>query len=171
MSKSDPLPDSYAYEKSARFDPRFWLLLMFGGVFLYGGLTIDPQTNCSEAGECAPWLVPIAALIGILTTVMGAGQLLANARRGSRFDPATGDLVWWQNRTRTQAGDHGRIHPSQISRIRIVKESEAADGVHLYNLEGDRQHFFDAEVIPWDVEGWAARLTARWPHIELEVVG
>ncbi|MFM5929867.1 MAG: hypothetical protein ACKOPQ_03055 [Novosphingobium sp.] len=169
MDHADPLPDTYTYERCGRFDLRFWALLLLGSVFLYGGLTIDPQTNCSEGGECAPWLVPVAALIGILATVMALSHLLANTRRGSRIDPQTGELVWWQNRTRGHEGDHGRIHPSQIGRLRLVKESETADAVHLYDLQGQRLHYFDEEVIPWNVEKWAARLIARWPHIVFEV--
>jgi hypothetical protein len=96
---------------------------------------------------------------------------MANTSRGSRLDPATGDLVWWQNRTRKHAGEHGRIHPSQIGRIRLTKESERADTVHLYNLEGVRQPYFDAEVIPTAIEKWAGRLVARWPHIRFEIIG
>lgn len=171
MDKVDPLPDSFAHEVSARRDVRFWAMLLFGAVFFWGGVTIDPQTNCSEDGECAPWLVPVAAGIGALVLLAGTAQLWANTRRGSRIDPETGDLVWWQNRASGHDGDSGRIHPSQISRLRIVKESEGADGVHLYDLAGQRQHFFDGEVIPWDAEKWAARLAARWPHIKVEVEG
>ncbi|MFM6933327.1 MAG: hypothetical protein ACKOUT_13925 [Novosphingobium sp.] len=171
MVTHDPLPGDYAYERSARRDFRFWALLLFGAVFLYAGLTIDPQTNCSEGGECAPWLVPIGAIIGALATMTAAAQLLANTRRGSRIDPQTGELVWWQNRASGHPGDHGRIHPQQINRLRIVKESESADSVHLYDHHGARQAYFDEEVIPWNAEKWAARLIARWPHIRLEVIG
>lgn len=171
MVTHDPLPDDFAYERSARRDFRFWALLLFGTVFLYAGLTIDPQANCSESGECAPWLVPIAAIMGALATVAAIAQITANTRRGSRIDPETGDLVWWQNRASGNLGDHGRIHPGEISRIRVVKESENADGVHLYNTDGTRQAFFDAEVLPWKVEDWAARLVARYPHIVLDIVG
>ena len=171
MVTNDPLPEDFAFERSARRDFRFWAILLFGAVFLYAGLTIDPQSNCSDSGECAPWLVPIAAIIGALATVTAAARLLANTRRGSLIDPDTGDLVWWQNRASGHPGDHGRIHPGEISRIRIVKESESTDGVHLYDTTGARQPYFDADVIPWQVEEWAARLVARYPHIVLDIVG
>lgn len=163
------MADNFYYERCARRDPRYWALLLFGAVFLYGGLTIDPLTNCNDSGECAPILVPIAAIIGILATVMAAAQIAANTRRGSCIDPATGDLIWWQNRTRTHEGDHGRIHPSRIGRIRLVEESEKADAVHLYDLEGVRQPYFDEEVIPWDVKKWVRGLIDQWPHIVFEV--
>ncbi|WP_310530890.1 hypothetical protein [Novosphingobium sp.] len=165
------MPKNFAYERSARGDFRFWALLLFGAVFLYAGLTIDPQTNCNESGECAPWLVPIAAIMGALATATAIARLLANTRRGSRFDPDTGDLVWWQNRANGYPGDHGRIHPAEIGRIRIVKESEGADGVHLYDRHGNRQPFFDSEVFPGRAEHWAAQLIARYPHIKLDIVG
>lgn len=171
MNKAAPLPDDFTFERSARRDFRFWAILLFGAVFLYAGLTIDPQSNCSEGGECAPWLVPIAAVIGALATVTAAARLLANTRRGSRIDPDTGELVWWQNRASGHPGDHGRIHPQEISRIRIVKESESTDGVHLYDRDGVRQAYFDADVLPWQIEEWAERLVARWPHIALVIEG
>lgn len=171
MEKHDPLPDDFAYECSARRDFRFWALLLIASVFLYGGLTIDPRDNCSEGGECAPWLVPVAAIIGAIGTITACAQLLANTKRGSQIDPDSGDLVWWQNRASGHPGDHSRIHPDKISRIRIERESEGADGVHLYDLEGVRQPFFDTDVIPGRSDIWAARLHARYPHITLEIVG
>jgi len=170
MSQIAAMTDGFDYERRSSRDPRYWALLLFGAVFLYAGLTIDPLTNCSDSGECAPILVPIAAIIGMLATVIAAGRIMANTRRGSCIDPATGDLIWWQNRTRKHEGDHGRIHPSRIGCIRLFKESETADAVHLYDLEGVRQHYFDEEVIPWNVAKWAGRLIARWPHISFEVI-
>lgn len=170
MGQKTAMANNFDYEWQSSRDPRYWALLLFGAVFLYGGLTIDPLTNCNESGECAPILVPIAAMIGILVTVGSAAQIAANTKRGSCIDPATGDLMWWQNRTRKHDGDHGRIHPSRIGSIRLVRESEKADGLHLYDLGGVRQPYFDEEVIPRDVKKWAGRLTALWPHIAFEVI-
>ncbi len=170
MDQITAIADNFDYERRSSRDPRYWALFLFGAVFLYAGLTIDPLTNCNDSGECAPILVPIAAIIGILATAVSAAQIAANTKRGSCIDPATGDLIWWQNRTRKHEGDHGRIHPGRIGRIRLVKGSEKADGVHLYDLEGVRQPYFDEEVIPWDVAKWAGRLIARWPHISFEVI-
>lgn len=172
-----PSPVSFAppavrpYERSARTDLRIWLMLAVGLGFAWAGSTIDPATNCDESGECAPWLVPVAQWMGYAFSLAGFGVLWANPRRGSRIDPVTGDLIWWQGRVGSGAGDEGRIHPSQIGRIRIVRESESEDQLHLYDRAGERQPYFDAEVVPWRSEQWAERLVREWPHILLEVEG
>ena len=157
------------YHRSTRTGFQFWAMLAVGLVFAWGGSVIDPASNCSEDGECAPWLVPVAKWMGILFAAMAAGHLWANPRRGSSIDPVSGVLVWYQRRLRRYTGDEGRIHPSRIGRIRIVRQSESADDVHLYDLEGVRQPFFDNEVIPWPYEKWAARLAESWPHIKVDV--
>jgi hypothetical protein len=157
------------YEHSARRDIRWWGLLLIGAVFLYTGAVVDPATNCDASGrECAPWLVPVAKWMGAVFGLLGAAYLVANPRSGSRFDPATGELVWWQARYGASGGREGRIHPSQISRIRVVSQSDSMDGVHLYDLAGVRQPYFDGEVIPSPFEEWAKDLAEKWPHIEVE---
>ena len=165
------IADIPSYWRSARTDWRMWLLLAFGLVFLWTGSIIDPADNCSEDGrECAPWLVPLAQGFGALVA-LGAGlNMLANPNRGSFIDPATGDLVWWKGRIGSSGGDEGRIHPSQISMLRIVLQEDNGDAVHLYDRAGDRLSWFDEEVIPWPYDRWAVRLAARWPHIEVERV-
>jgi hypothetical protein len=95
--------------------------------------------------------------------------LIANPRRGSRIDPETGALLWWQNRVGTAYGDEGMIDPHDIGSIRIVKQSEGSDEVHLYDRSGVRQFYFDEEVIPTDHEGWIKALTEKWPHISVEI--
>ena len=157
----------FNYERNARTSLQYWALLALGLFFAWAGSTIDPLTNCSDDGECAPWLVPVAKWIGIVVALAGAGHLWVNPRRGSRIDTQSGDLVWWQNRLATGEGDAGRIHPSRISKIRIVSDSDS-DAVHLYDLNGERQPFFDTEVIPWPYDNWADGLAAQWPHIQVE---
>lgn len=161
-----------SWRRSARTDYRMWLLLAFGLVFCWAGSVIDPADNCSEDGrECAPWLVPLAQGFGALVALAAAANMLANPNRGSRIDPATGDLVWWKGRIGATGGDEGRIHPSRIGTIRIVRQDDSEDAVHLYDLDGHRQFWFDEEVIPWPHERWAARLAAAWPHITVEIEG
>jgi len=147
-----------------------WLLLVFGLIFFWAGSTIDPEKNCSDDGrECAPWLVPVAQALGAVVA-LGAGlQMFANPNRGSFVDPVTGDLVWWQGRVGATGGDEGRIHPSHIGKIRIVRQDESDDAVHLYDLDGTRLFWFDETVIPWPYERWAGNLAAAWPHIAVEV--
>ena len=164
------MPDIKPYQHSARRDLRWWMLLLVGGVMFYAGVTVDPAKNCDESGRnCAPWLVPVAVVIGGAFGLLGAARLAANPRQGSRIDPATGDLVWWQERFGATGGKEGRIHPSQISRIAIVAQSDDMDEVHLYNLAGERQHYFDGEVIPAPFERWARALAAAYPDIKVDV--
>jgi len=163
--------DIPSYRRSARTDYRMWLLLAFGIVFFWAGSVIDPAGNCSEDGsECAPWLVPIAQGLGALVAMGAALNMLANPRRGSCIDPATGDLVWWKGRVGTAGGDEGRIHPSRIGKVRIVRQDDSDDAVHVYDLDGNRLFWFDEEVIPWPYDRWAGRLAERWRHIEVELV-
>ena len=54
--------------------------------------------------------------------------------------------------------------------LRIVRQEDNGDAVHLYDRAGDRLSWFDEEVIPWPYDRWAVRLAARWPHIEVERV-
>lgn len=157
------------FERSARRDLRIWLILAVGLAFTSAGALVDPAGNCDEAGNCAPWLVPVAYWMGIGATLMGLGILWANPRRGSLFDPLTGDLLWWQRRIGTRGGDEGRIHPSRISRLLIERQSESVDAVHLYDLESERLAYFDSEVIPWKHERWAESLKQAWPHIIVEI--
>lgn len=158
------------YRRSARTDFRMWLLLAFGLIFLWTGSMLRPEENCSEDGrECAPWLVPLAQGFGALVGLAALANMLANPGRGSFVDPATGELVWWQGRIGKAGGDEGRIHPSKIGKLRIVRRDEQDDEVHLYDREGHRLFWFDQEVIPWPYERWAEKLRLLAPHIEVEV--
>jgi hypothetical protein len=169
MDSAMPDPHIPSYRRSARTDWRMWLLLVFGLAFFWAGSVVDPTDNCSEDGrECAPWLVPLAQGFGSVIA-LGAGlNMLANPNRGSFIDPATGDLIWWKGRIGSSGGDEGRIHPSQIGKLRIVRQDDSDDAVHLYDRAGDRLFWFDEEVIPWPYERWAERLAAAWPHIVVE---
>ncbi len=162
--------DVLAYSRSARQDVRAWGMFVVGAVFVFTALSTDPQKNCNDSGECAPWLIPIAFAIGAVVALGGLGLLMANPNRGSRIDPETGMLIWWQNRFGTHGGDEGRIDPADIAMIRFDKSNESRDEVHLYDRQGNRQFYFDEEVIPWDQERWAKAMTDRWPHIKVDVV-
>jgi len=159
-----------SYRRSARTDVRLWLLFAFGLIFFWAGSMLRPEENCSEDGrECAPWLVPMAQGFGALVA-LGAGlTILANPRRGSCIVFRTGDLLWWQGRIGAAGGDEGRIHPSQIGKLRIVRRDEQEDEVHLYDLAGNRLFWFDQDVIPWPYDSWAEKLRGAWPHIEIEI--
>ncbi len=170
MAIIDTQSSNSAYERSARRDIRIWGLFLVGICFFWAGSVLNPAENCNSQGECAPWLVPIAQWMGAAFALAGAGALAANPRRGSKIDVLTGELVWWQNRIGPKSGDGGRIHPLNISRIRIESQNDADDLVSLYNLKNERQPYFDAEVIPWPYAAWAERLTRQWPHIKVELI-
>lgn len=164
------MPAVKPYERTARRDVRWWGMFLVGSMMCYGASMVEPAKNCDESGrECAPWLVPLAMLIGGAFGFLGATRLVINPRNGSRIDTGTGDLVWWQERFGTSGGKEGRIHPSRISRISIVSQSDDMDEVHLYDLAGERQHYFDGEVIPSPFEAWAKSLAAAYPHIKIDV--
>ena len=157
------------FERSARIDLRVWALFLVGVILWYAGATVDPLANCNESGECAPWLVPIAYGLGVLFAAAGLGLLYANPRCGHTIDPASGDLAWWQKRIGSRPGDEGRIHPSMIGSIAIDHSDDGEAQVHLFDLEGNRQAFFDGEVIPAPYEAWARKLQRQWPHIRIDV--
>ena len=164
------MPEIKPYERSARRDIRWWGMFLVGSVMCYGASTVEPAKNCDELGrECAPWLVRVVMVVGGVFGLLGAARLVVNPRSGSRIDPLTGDLLWWQERFGTRSGKQGRIHPSRISRISIVSQSDSMDEVHLYDLAGERQPYFDGEVIPSPVEGWAKTLAESYPHIRVDV--
>ena len=164
------MSDIKPYERSARRDIRWWGMFLVGSVMCYGASTVEPGTNCDISGrDCAPWLVPVVMVIGGVFGLLGAVRLAVNPRSGSRIDPVTGDLIWWQERFGKRRGNGGRIHPSRISRISIVSQSDDMDEVHLYNLDGECQPYFDGEVIPQPFEGWAKALAENWPNIQVDV--
>lgn len=137
------------YERSARTALRHWMMFAVGVAFLSAGLTVDPAANCSSDGECGALAGAGRKMGGVLCHADGGGRFPSNTRRGSRIDPETGELTWWQNRTAQSSRQEGRIHPTRISRIRIKWNGDGDDHISLFDLEGNRQFWFDAEVIPW----------------------
>lgn len=158
-----------SFERSARRDPRWWLMGLVGAAFLWASLVVEPEDNCSEGGECAPWLVPVAGGMGALVLAGAIGSPLANCRRGSRLDFSAGTLEWWQGRTDRQPGDHGSIPLSEISRISIRPRDDNSDLVSLYDRQGERLPFFDSEVIGISPEDWARDLVWHVPAITLDL--
>ena len=158
-----------AFATSGRRDFRYWGMFLIGSVFVYAGFTIDPASNCSDGGECAPWLVPLAAVLGMAFCLGGLAQLISNAARGSRIDAAAGRLDWWQNRYPGRPGDCGTIALDQIDRILIKRDSEDTD-ISLYDRQGERLAFFDTEVIGQSAESWAGRVRELVPGIRVEYV-
>ncbi|MFT3986244.1 hypothetical protein [Aestuariivirga sp.] len=168
MTSPADFSSSFSFERSARSDFRIWLMLLVGIGFFWAGITVDPDTNCDDSGNCAPWLVPVAKWMGAVFATMGLCALWVNPRRGSCIDAASGHLRWWQSRAPGFSNMEGSIVPSRIGRIVIVNKSEGDDKAYLYDLDGASQAHFSGECIPWPYQNWARRLAAQWPHILVE---
>jgi hypothetical protein len=172
MFRKAAIADStHAFETSARKDIRWWGLLLVGITFWWAGTTLRPEDNCDDSGECAPWLVPLAAGAGLMALTLGGAMLIANPRRGSRVDPVAGVLHWWTwRRGPRQAAKKGQIPLAEISRIRVVNTSDN-DFIYFYGQDGDLLPLPEAEAFPWPYQDWAGRLVAAYPHITLVIVG
>ena len=168
--RAQPASRRIDFAASSRNDVRVWLLLLFGAVFAYAGLTIDPATNCGRAGDCTPILVPLAAVVGVLALVGSSARLWANHSRGSRLDLTAGTLSWWQDRRRGTPGHAGSIALADIGLVSIRRNSESSDDVRLFDKAGVHQPYFDAEVLPSLAEAWCRQLVTAQPHIRLDVV-
>lgn len=157
------------FSRSARSDVRWWALLITGLVFAFAGYSIDPRTNCSDSGECAPWLVPVALAVGLLATLSGLAQLIVNPRRGSYVDVAAGELIWWEGKLADgRVGSQGRLALSNIARVRIVDGGDNADEIFLYDHDNQLLPFGGSEVIRWPYSTWAEQLAALCPRLVVE---
>jgi hypothetical protein len=165
------MTDLKPFETSGRRDPIVWLLLWVGLIFAAFGFAVTPGGPCISVADCMPWPAFVAKWAGALVMLVAFGQMVANKQRGCRIDPESGDLIWWKNRSATHDGQSGRIHPARISRLAILYDSDGAAEISLQDLDGQRQPWFDTEVLPLNVEGWARALVARYPHIRLEISG
>lgn len=156
------------FDRSARRDVRWWGMLLVGLIFVVAGATVDPASNCSSDGECAPWLVPMAFVAGVVFATGGAAQLYVNPRRGSYIDVAARELVWWQGRVADgQASDQGRLPLARIARV-VVESDSDSDAVYLYDAAGTLLPFPSDEVMPWPYRDWAAGLANHIPGLMIE---
>jgi hypothetical protein len=146
------------HQTSGRRDFRMYGLLGVGLVFVYGGATIDPATNCSSGGECAPWLVPVAFWMGVLATLGGGAALLRNPRRGSRIN---------QRWDEAHSPDVRSLKLADVAVIRIDASSDTST-VMLFDRRGELMPYAGAEVTPWPFADWAHGVAKRYPHIRVE---
>lgn len=157
------------FTASGRFDVRYWLLLLVGLAFAYAGYTVDPRTNCDTNGECAPWLVPIALVIGVVSSMAAAAHLIVNAQRGSYIDLNTRELVWWEGKVRDgRTSDEGRLALDQIARVKIVDGGDSSDDVYLYDHNDQLLPFAGSEVIRWPFCDWAEKLADHCPGLTID---
>jgi hypothetical protein len=157
------------YDTSTRRNFGVWMLLLVGLVFAYGGYTIDPRTNCSEDGECAPWLVPIALVMGVVATMGAVANLIVNGRSGSYVDGSAGELVWWEGRVRDgRTQGEGRLPLASIARVRIVDCGDSEDELFLYGRDGQLLPFGGNAVVGWPYGDWAQQLATYCPGLVIE---
>jgi hypothetical protein len=167
-NRSVPPAAALLFDRSARGDVRWWAMFLVGLVFAFAGATIDPATNCSADGECAPWLVPVAFVAGVVFALSGAAMLVVNPRRGSYVDTAAGELVWWEGRVADgRASGAGRMPLSHIARIVLISDSDS-DEIFLYDAAGALLPIPGGEVIPWPHYAWAEKLAGHIPALMIE---
>lgn len=152
---------------SARRAPTTYLLLLLGLVFAYGGATIDPASNCDESGrECAPWLVPVAFWVGVVTTLMAAALWLHNPRWGLRVDTVERRLYWWDGRI--GAGLRS-VSLDELASIRLASLDDERDVLHFEDGQGQRLPAPSTDLLPANRERWLQALQQRFPHLRVAV--
>ena len=156
------------YSKSARRDFRTYAIFFLGLIFTLGGATVDPSKNCDESGrECAPWLVPIAFCVGVITAAAGAGLFIGNAQWGSRIDIVQKKLFWWNSRLSAEVRS---ISLDDVAQIKVKRGGDSGDSIFLYNQKGVLMKFPKDEHIPYPYAAWAHGLIEHFKHIQLEVI-
>ncbi|MBA3928776.1 hypothetical protein J2X02_003001 [Pseudoxanthomonas japonensis] len=154
---------------STRRDLRVYLLLLVGGMFVYAGLTVDPASNCDASGrECAPWLVPVAFVMGMVMAGTALAMLVHVRRWGSRLDLEARTLWWWDDGI--APGEHA-IALNRIARIRVQRPDESDDRVFLYDHDDAPLRFPSERGVPYDAVQWAKDLATHFPHIRVDVEG
>lgn len=144
------------------------MLLIVGAMFTGAGMTLDPGQNCNSSGDCAPWLVPIAAVMGLGALIMAIGLLTGNPSRGSIVDVKRNSFTWWEGRIGERARNAGSVPLSRIASMRII-QGDDDDSIHFYDDKGDRLPIPDTEIFPWPFENWAANMVALVPHIRMTI--
>ena len=162
------------YDVYARQDFRYWLMLIAGLAFFIIGLKQDAAQNCDEAGNCAPWLVYAAVVIGFLFAIGGAIILIRNNRLGSYVDLETNELVWWTQLPRhvplnIEANYIQRILLSDVTKVKLSLRSDD-DRVTLFYRSGLETPFPGTAVIPSNAKEWVEELSRRVPHITIEII-
>lgn len=157
------------YRVSTRLNFGVWMLLLVGVAFAYVGYTLDPRDNCADNGECAPWLVPIALVVGIIAIMGALSHLIVNPQYGSYVDVGAGELVWWEGRVRDgRTQGEGRLPLAQIARVRIVGGGDSKDELFLYGRDGRLLPFGGNVVVGWPYGDWAEQLAAYCPGLVIE---
>lgn len=157
-----------AFECSARRDWRVWLCLCFGLAAFGAGIALSRAEVCGQTVGCPSFAATLMQFVGGLFVLFGLFLLRRNANRGSRFDPATGEMHWWHSRTSYDSGVSGRIHPLDIKRIILIAQDTREDETILIGPDDQPVPEFGSSVIPWRSDIWAKQLVSAYPHIIVE---
>ena len=154
---------------NSRRDLRVYGMLLVGAMFVYAGLVVDPASNCDASGrECAPWLVPVAFVMGVVLAGSALAMLVHARRWGSRLDIEARTLWWWDNAV--GPGERA-IALDDVARIRVQRPEESEDRVFLYRQDGTLLPFPSERSVPYDAIQWARDLAEHFPHIAVDVEG
>jgi hypothetical protein len=154
---------------NSRRDVRVYGMLLVGAMFVYAGLVVDPASNCDASGrQCAPWLVPVAFVMGVALAGSALAMLVHARRWGSRLDIEARTLWWWDNAV--SPGEHA-IALGDVARIRVQRPEESEDRVFLYGHDGELLRFPSEGGVPYDAVQWAEDLATHFPHIRVDVEG
>jgi hypothetical protein len=155
------------YQNCARRDFRSYAILVFGLIFVFAGVTVDPSTNCDESGrECAPWLVPMALGMGILASLAAMASLVRGGKWGSRIDLQQQRLYWWD--TRESPTVHS-IAFADIKRITVRVIDDSDDNLFFYDRDDVLLPIPKTENFPHTYEKWAQSVAIHFPHVVVEV--
>jgi hypothetical protein len=91
-----------AFECSARRDLRVWFCLIFGIAIICAGVALSRPEACTDG--CPSISTAVLQFVGGLFALFASVHMWRNASRGSKFDPATGELHWWHSRTLQDLG-------------------------------------------------------------------
>jgi len=155
------------YSRSSRRDFRSYVLLLFGLVFAWVGVTVDPARNCDESGrECAPWLVPLGFCMGVLAITSGLAMLFTNFKWGLRLDLEQRRLSWWDTRVSPEIRS---ISLDDVAQIEVRIASEGNDNIFFHDRDGVLMPVPKDEIFPYPYEAWVRELATHFLHIRVEV--
>lgn len=151
---------------SARCDARVYILLALGLAFALAGVTVEPSTNCSESGECAPWLIHVALAVGVLASIASIAMLMANRKWGYRLNMDERRLYWWDT---NRSPEPRSLLLDEVSLIKVRVVSDGSDQVFFYDQAVNLLPFPSEGVAPPACENWARDIGGKFPHVKVEV--
>tara|TARA_B110001454_G_scaffold219185_1_gene250978 strand:+ start:2631 stop:3107 length:477 start_codon:yes stop_codon:yes gene_type:complete len=153
--------DILIYQKEARKHFLHYVLALFGLIFVFAAMSVNPSQDCKEH-DCPGWLLWTALGVGGMAFVGGVVALTKNFRWGSRINMDAGILYWWE-------GYHPlKEHQINLSVVdQIIIESSTGDS-HLKLLDKNQKRIpFSEQCAPWPWQDWAQEIAKKFPHIQI----